>query len=428
MNDEPFLKVMQGSEVLYVVEESKDAINEYAKMAEGMSKLNVSRGGGNIKGFYAEFANTAESNIERANKGLKSKEIVLGDNGVADAQIKYKNGQWGRTIQDKCGYTKYKHRDFIESGKYDNMIYRVNVDNPVLDDPEFLKLAKEHKVKVVTGESEKNMEVLAEAAKKEGQLRQTFHLSNNAPLVSQLNALSREMKYIGDMAVNAAGCAGAFSAGMSLGKNMYAYWEGDMDLSEMAKEVAKEVAKESVKSAVVTGTSSMAIGTVTAIAANMSVVGAVAELQVVQSVSGFLMNFNGITAVLSSAGLGSMFVAGLVVGVSAATISTIHKYCEIKKINMKKHMRFMSLCTQCSEIISKQRVTLKQEIEETYGEWKESFDKAYEQMIDAILDEDVESLSIALKMILEPFGKDVAFSDYDSFDAAFLNSDYVLQM
>lgn len=113
---------------------------EFRNMKTEMSKINTQRGGGpsGLKGFYAESANATYDNIRRIEDGIQARQIVIDNNGAADAVIRYANGQLGRKIQYKNGYQYYKHKEFLSSGKYDNMIYAVNADNLVFSNPKQL--------------------------------------------------------------------------------------------------------------------------------------------------------------------------------------------------------------------------------------------------------------------------------------------------
>lgn len=123
---------------------------EFRHLKTEMSKINTERGGGasGLKGFYAESTNAAYDNLNRIDAGIGARQIVIDNNGDADAIIKYTNGQFGREIQYKNGYQYSKHKEFLSSGKYDNMIYAVNNDNPIFDNPKQMEtlnaLAKEH--------------------------------------------------------------------------------------------------------------------------------------------------------------------------------------------------------------------------------------------------------------------------------------------
>lgn len=175
---------------------------EFRNMKTEMSKINTQRGGGpsGLKGFYAESANATYDNIRRIEDGIQARQIVIDNNGAADAVIRYANGQLGRKIQYKNGYQYSKHKEFLSSGKYDNMIYAVNADNLVFSNPKQLEnlkeIAKEHNIKVVPASvSDKEMKILADITTFEGNIRSQIGIDSAPKLTLELYVDAKEAAY-----------------------------------------------------------------------------------------------------------------------------------------------------------------------------------------------------------------------------------------
>lgn len=186
---------------IYMV--NKETIEVYNEMGKNLAKLNTNRGSSSkqLKGFVAELTNTADSNVDRIQRGIGARECVIDDNGSADAVIKYMNGQTGRSIQDKCGYAFSDYKRFLVNGKYDGQILRINNDHPIFENEKQLeelnKLAKEHGVKIIQSQvSAQKNEQIANAMYFEGNIRSKLNLDNNAPLTAKFIARKKQAEYI----------------------------------------------------------------------------------------------------------------------------------------------------------------------------------------------------------------------------------------
>ena len=160
---------------------STSKFDEYKKMQSDISKINPNRGGSpkQSKGFYAEVINATENNLDRIKNDIKARVIVIDNNGASDAIISYANGQTGREIQDKVGYTYSQLKQMIENGKYDDMIFSINKDHSFFSNSKQLdslkEVAKKHNVKIISSEvSEKEVLALAKAASIEAEIRQNL--------------------------------------------------------------------------------------------------------------------------------------------------------------------------------------------------------------------------------------------------------------
>lgn len=170
-----------------------DIHDEFKNLKESLGDTNTDRGGGTaqLAGFYGEEIAALNDNLQRKEKGIAARVVVIDNNGDADAIIVYADGRKGRQIQYKIGYTFSQHKSFLSSGQYDGMIYEINYDNPIFDDPqkmdELKKIAAEHNIKISRAKvSKEEMTKLAKRSINEGNIRSFFGLPKNAPLVTSL--------------------------------------------------------------------------------------------------------------------------------------------------------------------------------------------------------------------------------------------------
>ena len=242
-------------------------IEEYNRMKNSLQGINTNRGGSydRLKGFLQEQVNTTENNLERSKKGIAARELVKDDNGLYDAIIQYKNGQSGRGIQDKCGYTISNLKKIIIDEKYDGGILRLNKDHPLFKDKNKLKelknLAKEHNIKIEQGKvSELEVRNLAIVFSIEGNIRKKVGLSANAPVAAFVytggkyisDAIEDGKVYIADLTggfvteelsdihssgLDEAASSAVFAATLSVTKNTVLMCRGEQDLDEGLKQM-----------------------------------------------------------------------------------------------------------------------------------------------------------------------------------------------
>lgn len=251
--------------------------DEYKKMQSDISKINPNRGGSpkQSKGFYAEVINATENNLDRIKKDIKARVIVIDNNGASDAIISYANGQTGREIQDKVGYTYSQLKQMIENGKYDDMIFSINKDHSIFNNSKQLEslkeVAKKHNIKIISSEvSEKEVLALAKVASVEAQVRQTLGLSSdNAPITAagytgkriiedSLNNtkdfineqtgrfMSENLKQIHAAGVDEAINSALFAATFSTVKNMHSVIKGEESVKEAVKEILFDTSSAAV--------------------------------------------------------------------------------------------------------------------------------------------------------------------------------------
>lgn len=256
---------------------------EFQNLKADMAKINVNRGGSvdGLKGFYAESVNAANDNIRRIDAGVAARQIVIDNNGNADAVIKYANGQYGRQIQYKSGYQYSKHKEFLASGKYDGMIYAVNKDNPIFSNPEQIKkleeIAKERNIKIVSASvSDSELRIFSQVASAEGKIRSKIGIDDTPKVSIELYVDSKEAEHYyvkamermnafnediaqktssfisGNYAeINTAGVSKAlasaeFAAAFSVAKNAMSVIRNEKDGQDAAKEVLKDTVSAGV--------------------------------------------------------------------------------------------------------------------------------------------------------------------------------------
>lgn len=425
--DGPILTVISGEQVLYTVRESKDIITEFGKMAEGMSTINVNRGAGNIKGFYAEYVNVANDNIFRGASGINAREVVINNNGPADSAIKYQNGQTGRLIQDKCGYTKNQHMKFIQDGKYDGYIYRINSDNPILKDENFRKLCKEHNIKIEMGESEKYMNALGEIAKKEVKIKNALDISQsqNATITTKIYSVQKtlieaNLEVILPAAINTA----AFSAGVSLSRHIYKYIDDGVTFGGMATETLLD--------AVLAGGMSWCVGNVGVTAASLlegTKVTCTAEA-ITAGITGnnLVLKMGEIITAVMPVGVAPVLLAGVLVGTTVTSIKIAKGYLSQLKRETQEAKKYIRKCSECEKILKEQKEYIFNSIWEKYNDEKEAIVSAFERILDGIENDSVSSQISGLKGILSIVNGDVLFESSDDFYKCFNNSNYVFNI
>lgn len=256
---------------------------EFRFLKEELLKINTKRGGGvdGLKGYYAEVVNATEDNIRRIDLGIAARQIVIDNNGKADAIIRYSNGQSGRKIQYKNGYSFSKHKEFLSSGKYDGMIYAVNIDNPIFLNSsqieELNKIAKEHNIKFVKATvSDSEMKILAAVASFEGNVRSKVGLDNKPYVTIEIYTNAKEAKYqikklmdkrvafndyvatqtskflndnwaqINKSGMSQALSSAQFAAAFSVARNALYILKGDKDINEASKSVLKDTTSAAV--------------------------------------------------------------------------------------------------------------------------------------------------------------------------------------
>ena len=434
---------------------------EFRHLKTEMSKINTERGGGasGLKGFYAESTNAAFDNLDRIDSGIGARQIVIDNNGDADAIIKYTNGQFGREIQYKNGYQYSKHKEFLSSGKYDNMIYAVNSDNPIFDNPKQMEvlnaLAKEHNIKLIQAKvSDREMQILADAACFEGKIRSSLGIDVSPKFTLELYLDAKEVEYhfnkviekqasfngyianqtsaflnddlakVNSAGVNQALSAAQFAAAMSVTKNVLSVIKGDEEVKDATINVIKDTSKAAVMG-YATGAIAEGFGAEigdVALLVNGTIQiskqlyayvnGDIDEAQLVQNIvetSAYLTAaYVGKTiggAIGSAAGPVGMFVGQFVgemitTAVCSTVIDTIHKEKEAKSY----HNKMLALAHRAEREIRDSQDRLIILVNEDNNRFKDLISTGYEKFIDGILNNNYEEASLGLASIGEGFG------------------------
>lgn len=256
---------------------STTKLEEYKKMNHDLANIDPNRGGSpnKSKGYYAEIVNTTENNLERIKNNTAARECVINNNGPADAIVVYKNGQTGRQIQDKVGYTFSQLKNNINSGKYDNMIFRINKDHPVLKNKKAINLlkqeARQHNIKIEIGKTtEKEVLELAKNTTNESKLRNAIGLDdtkapvsasvftaktflkdsvkNSKDFISENTGrfMSENFKQINAAGVDEAVNSAMFAAVLSTTKNTISVIKGEESATEAIKEILYDTSSAAV--------------------------------------------------------------------------------------------------------------------------------------------------------------------------------------
>lgn len=441
---------------------AKEVHKEFRNLKHEMSQVDINRGSdaNKLKGFYAEAANATADNIRRIDSGIAARQVVIDNNGNADTIIKYANGQYGREIQYKNGYTYSKHKEFLTSGKYDNMIYAVNQDNSIFSNEkqmeELKKIAKEHNIKLVPAMiTDSEMKILASVAKFEGNLKGKIGFDDKPTLTLELYANSKELSYHynellkkknsfnnyianqtsaflteGLVGINSAGISQAlnaaqFAAALSVAKNTLNIVKGDEDISEAAREVLKDTSKAAIMGYVTGATAEIAN------IANMNDAALIVNgaIQITQNVCSYvngeiteqelLQNTAETTVYLLNAyvgkTLGGMIGAaggplGILVGEFVGEIvttmvcmeitNTIKVSKEFEKENAKKNALYRKAEREIRESQVRLRTLIQQENEELIHDIKAGF----EQMLQGIEENSYDKVRTGIVTISTKFG------------------------
>lgn len=441
---------------------AREVHKEFRNLKHEMSKIDLNRGAdaGKLKGFYAEVANATDDNIRRINSGIAAKQVVIDNNGNADAIIKYANGQYGREIQYKSGYSFSNHKAFLNSGQYDNMIYAVNQDNPIFSNPKQMEalneIAKIHNIKLVPASvTDSEMKILASIAKFEGDARTKLGIDDTPTITLELYADSKELSYnfnelvkkrdsfnsyianqtssflsdelaqINSTGISQALSAAQFAAALSVAKNTLSVIKGNEDISEGAKAVLKDTSTAAVMG-YATGVVSELAGIVEMSNAALIVNGVVQMTKHIYSyVNGeidetqLLQNTAETTVYLAAAyagkTLGGMIGAaggpiGVFIGefigevvttmICSEVISTI-KY---SKEFEKKNARIISLHRQAEREIKESQIRLKAMIDKENEKLIRAIDNSFKQIFEGMQENSYEKVRTGLIAIGCEFG------------------------
>lgn len=434
---------------------------EFRNLKTDMSKINTARGGGasGLKGFYAENVNATYDNLERINNGISARQIVIDNNGDADAIIKYTSGNFGREIQYKNGYSYSKHKEFVTSGKYDNMVYAVNSDNPIFSNPSQMEilnaLAKAHNIKLVQAKvSDKEMQILADAACFEGTIRTSLGLDAPPKIVLELYVDVKEVEYhfnkaierqvsfnsyiadrtstflnydiarINSAGINQALSAAQFAAALSVTENVLSVIKGEKEFKDTTINVIENISKAAVMG-YATGVMSDVLVTKTG-AAPLLVNGAIqiskqlsaymnGEIDEDHFVRTVIENSVNLTAVYlgktfggaicSAAGPAGIFVGQFIGEMLTTTFcSAIIDAIRTERNNNAYHNKLLALAYRAESEIRESQDRLIILVNNDNNRFINLLNTGYDEFIDGILTNDYKVASAGLFSIGEGFG------------------------
>ena len=446
---------------------------QYKEMQKALANINTRRGSdpNKTKGFYSEVVNSYEANINNIDAGIKARQVVIDNNGPADAKIKYSGGNYGRDIQDKCGYSFSKHKSNLSSGKYDGQIYRINKEHEIFSNPKHLeeltRIAKERNIKIVASSTtEKEMYNLAYAAHLEGQVREKIGFDNKAPISAGLYTKSKEVaratkkttektKEIGIDGVEGAKVAliDATPALVHQGaKDVINVVKGDVSVSDAAVDMAK-----STGTVVVTGAATNIVKKQVNKAVervNIKVGTQFVDTNVVGKVVGIAISLKDCTKqfvdgeiesseylirvledgtgfVISSLAYGvGGFLGGPLVGACCSyVVSTAYEILiglMRESRASKKHMKEMEqVAKRIKEEQERYRDEYNKAFGELYGAQKEKIENAFLVIINGLKNNDVNTFINGIQCIADAYGIKYEFESFEMIDKQMQDENYV---
>lgn len=385
-----------------------------------MATLNLNRGGGrldNLSGFVFENLHTSNTNRQYMTSGTKEVLQMIDDNGIADMRHLSPEGKVSYQ-QAKMGYTgsnKYK----ITKEKYGDQVLVTNKGNR-----EVIEHGNKIGLEVRESRISKEMsDTMAGVMKGEGKLRQQLRLSNTAPVTAKLYALSEQLQNANVMGLKAAKGAAALTAGISFGKNMYEFIEGNADLRDLLLNTAKDTVLSAGSAYVAGGAGYLVSG----LAAN-SVVGTLAaqaaNVIVSTQIGATIVSLGPIVATMSAAA-GPVFLIGMAIGTGSAIIKSIKVHSNEYKNKISQLNRVLN---QALSSMKEAYEDLDQTIKEAFDFWDQSFEDGFKRMLSATLDNDFAEFSLGLDIVLNVFDAHVLFRDMDEFDDFFFDDNAVLNL
>jgi hypothetical protein len=416
-NDDKIIFTFVGSQEAGTLEQNIQYQKALINVEKELSSLNMNRGGRETSGFV--FENLHNSSKNRSNMQNLNGEVlnVIDDNGIADFKMVDSAGNVSYQ-QAKMGYhgsNKYK----ITSEKYDGQVLVVDKGNKeLIDYGQKIGLQVEE-----SSISKETADSLTQVMRKEATIRQELGLSNTAPITTKMYMLSEQLKNAHVRGMESAKGAAALAAGISLGKNMYEFIEGNIELRELLINTAKETVIAAGSGYVAGSVGYLASG----VLANPVVEGVAAQATSVilsTEIGATLVSIGPIIATVSTAA-GPLFVLGMALGTGYTAIKSI-------KRNADKYRKRMS---EINRVLDQTLISMKkayddldETIRSTYDFWNESFDQGFNSMLKAIKDNDFNEFSAGLDIVLNIFDGNVLFRTMEEFDEFFFDDEAVLNM
>jgi len=225
-------KLVDMTAVNEVVQLSNKAVEVNKQLEEGLSALNVARGGQNgLKGFICE-------QLEASARDGKIRHVrVIDDNGLADLVIE--KGKSQKFVQVKCGYKPGQ----IDWSKYKDMdVVYINRDHP-----QFSKMKEEalrHGIKKVepTICTSTQCEELADAMRLEAKITGNPH----AVFVPHVYTKAQAIKLVHLRGVAAAKACAKVGGAVALSTNIVDVLTGDKTVEQAIKDTATSTAESAL--------------------------------------------------------------------------------------------------------------------------------------------------------------------------------------
>lgn len=402
-----------GSNAVENVEQNIQYYREFQNIGNDLSKLNLNRGSKNTYGFEFEDMHAVSKNIQ--NMKMNRGEIihVLDDNSKRDFVTTTAKG--GRTYQQaKAGYggsNKYK----ITKEKYKRQTIVVDKNNK-----ELIKYLEKRGIRYEESAiSKKEAKTLDSFMQTEGKVRKTLGFDNTAPITAKLYEAGSQLAAASQVGINAAKGAAALAAGMSFGKNMYAYIEGNKDLQEVLFDTVVDTTKAAIGGFVGGSASYLAAGMI-----SETMIGTAIEVFLETGFGATLISVGNITAVLSTAVVPT-FLIGMAMGAGYAMCKSIKMREEVYRRKMADANSALSQALSSMKIAYD---SLNQEVKNSCDFWDTNFDRGFEKMLKAVLNNDFEGFSEGLDIILRIFDSHVLFKTEKEFDDFFFDDLAVLNL
>lgn len=382
-----------------------------------LGTLDLNRGGGNTSGFVFENLHVASKNVKNLQSASGDVLNVIDDNGIADFSLTDMHGNVTYQ-QAKMGYhgsNKYK----ITKEKYGNQ--KLVTDKGNIEIVEYGE-----KIGLSVEESSVSKEVadkMTSIMKKEGNIRSELGLSNTAPVTANLYAASQQLKYAHGAGIKAAKGGAAFAAGISFGKNMYEFMEGNIELRDVILDTGKNTAI-AAGSAYVTGSASYLVSGALANTAAANLAAQATNVLVSTQIGATIVSLGPVFATMSAA-VGPMFIAGMVIGTGYAVVKSIKTHANKYRARISQINQVLEQVLNCMKSTYD---ALDCEIKEIYNFWDQSFECGFAEMLDGIKDNDFEKCSAGLEVVLNVFDKHVLFQSMEEFDEFFFDDGAVLTL
>lgn len=461
---------------------SLEKAKEYKNLYDNLNDINVNRGASpqNNKGFYGEEINATLNNIDNINKGIKARHSVLDSNDPrVDTVVKYSNGQTGRVIQEKMGYSPSALKSFVESGKYDNTNLVVNPNHPIFKNNKALQAlkaeCKKHNIILKKGQCDSGAAFrYANNARNEELLKTKLglkadHKLSSAGTVAEL-AVTKEIsditnqiqqkgqtisdnineftsKYLGDLneihknSAKAGMHAAALTAGLSVATNLYKVVNDGEDISTALVNVAYDSATAGCKYYVteaIAGITATSIGQTSLVLNTTAMVvremGAFLndEIDAEKFISNIAESTVKIAASYICGTMGNLLLPGVgyVIGsiIGEQIVSTV--CCEITRIcaNEKHNKKVISLYNKANREIKESQKRLKKIIDEENNSLINEINKGFESIYKGIQAGDYDDVMLGIEVIGAKFGlsKQELHSDFVTKDNIFKLSNEVL--